>query len=270
MGDFSQELSHSIYSQEQREQHRAYELAKNSRKPMAAQSTNAATRGIVNGVLGSPLTDADLSALQFNMGSLFFPLFPLVGEYWFIFVTILLVISMVKVAVNGIVRTYTLYMERGCGCWMFTIVSSTLFSVARTPMSLVRTAVRSILSRNAQPPGAPRRPGTLMERIQALLRRPDTEGPGDVAMAAFGGNGGPDGPGGGPGPGPAGGGILRKPKKAAKGYRELRQEAEAVDNAGQVAGGDLEGACRWPEGRPIAPEDGISPASPKISFSFTE
>jgi len=149
--DFTRGMGMTMFTPEMIRQHQKYRLAYHSRGAVVQKVTNAATGNTIGNhhsyLLGSPLSDDDVSTLTTSLGGFFFPLFPLVGEAWFTVVAVMLAFSMFRIFATFIFRGYLLYKEReGCGWWMLGVIFGATFHAIRAPYLVAKQAVCSAMS----------------------------------------------------------------------------------------------------------------------------
>ena len=147
LGDFTKGAGRGIFTSQQRKQHGDFQRSQSSRQAVVAKVTNAATKGSsAPGRLGSPLDGVDVKDITMTVGSILFPLFPLLGEAWSISCGILLSLVVFKTITGCIIRGVVLYKEKGCGLWMVGAMWSTLFAILRAPPAILETAIRVALA----------------------------------------------------------------------------------------------------------------------------
>lgn len=139
-------LGGGLYTQEQLKAHEQFLMTQESRRAVVGKITLDAVGGGGPGrALGPPLSTADLEVLTHTIGGALFPVFRLMGTYWSYLVGFLLIFSIIKVVMGVLLRVGVLWMERGCGCWLWTALWHTAFLVARIPWVTLRTVARQVL-----------------------------------------------------------------------------------------------------------------------------
>ena len=171
--DFTHGLGGSIFSIEQRRQHRlAMELA-SSREATVTEFTRRAIRRAEEystGALGSFIDDADLKELTRRVASKIMPFFGLVGEYWVAITGILVTITILKVLIGCTARMFLTYRVHGCGWWVICSIWHTAFTILHTFINLTTAAARHMVNR-PQLDDDPNQP-----------RNPDPTGPADTEL----------------------------------------------------------------------------------------
>ena len=143
--DFTTGLGQGIYTPAQMYQHLMFKRSISSRPAILSRATNLVTShdGTDDGYFGSFVSPIDYQSIREDIGFYFFPLFPLIGNWWLTFVGALLALCAVKVVVGCVIRAYILYKHRGMGWWMFGAVWSTLFSLVMMPWNIVKETVHA-------------------------------------------------------------------------------------------------------------------------------
>jgi hypothetical protein len=183
--DFTIGLGHGIFTTTQLEQHKQFQRAQASRGPVLQKITNSATGNVgSDGQLGMTLSVGDVDSLKYEIGGFLFPLFPLLGNFWTIASGVFLSLVVVKVLISCVLRGIILYMDRGCGFWLFGAIWSTLFTVLRTPGALAQAAIASLrqpLPGNAPKPDELVSYAELQEKVKAEKEALEQAGAVDVA-----------------------------------------------------------------------------------------
>ena len=135
--DFTLGMGEGVYSADQRRQHRRYQVAMSSRKPVLAKITNVATNGGTNGHLGIPLSAEDIHGLSFDVAFHLFPMIYFLGEAWTYLSSFLMVLLLGKIVVGAAIRGFMAFRRYGCGRWVVFSLWETLFVIATTPWRLV-------------------------------------------------------------------------------------------------------------------------------------
>ena len=134
---FTHGMGEGIYSSEQKEQHRRFQVAQMSRRPVMAKITNAAAMQGHGTNLGSTLNDLDVKELSIDIAYHLFPLIYCLGEAWKYISTFLLIALIFKVIGGAVIRAAVTYRRKGCGRWVVFSLWETLFIVVSTPWRLV-------------------------------------------------------------------------------------------------------------------------------------
>ena len=143
--DFTEGLGHGIFTNEQLASHRAYEITMTSRAPAVAKITNAMTQDGSSARLGIPISNLEFRNMKLDIAGLIFPLIHWFGEAWIYISGLLLIGLCIKIIANMAVRTFILYREKGCGCWMAAAVIDTTFLLFRTPWLVIKKAGAAIM-----------------------------------------------------------------------------------------------------------------------------
>jgi hypothetical protein len=143
--DFTQGIGQGVFTNEQKAAHRAYLKTASSREAVLHKVVNAASRGSMGGSIGLPLSPRDVSLLVDQVSGSADPWYIRgLGKYWYLFVGLFLMITFTKISLDCTIRAYVLYLERGCGCWMFAALWGTMFAVLRIPGALISNTITAV------------------------------------------------------------------------------------------------------------------------------
>lgn len=165
--DISRGLEGGLYSRSQLEAHRKYLVAQGSRRAVLSKAAVDATNQVlgVGTALGPPLSADELAQLTKNIGGAIFPMFTYLGDWWSFIMGFLLLLAVVKIVLGVMLRTWVLYLERGCGCWMLMAFWHTAFLLVRIPLVVLQEAGRRITE------GLPAQPGTAPSQYNSAIHQ---------------------------------------------------------------------------------------------------
>ena len=143
--DFTQGLGHSLYTTEQLEAHRRFQLISDTRGAVWAKVTTAATDTPM-GHLRSPPTADDITELGETIADQFLPMMQWFGNAFSDIVGALLILSGIKILVGSAVRAYLLIKKRGVGWWLLASVWHTAFLVVMTPVTTLKRAYQDMVA----------------------------------------------------------------------------------------------------------------------------
>ncbi len=156
--DFSEGLGQGIYSVQQRDMHHRLLVVMDSRAAAVVKMANDVTQGAHDGGrLRMPLSFQDYTDLRFHLGMDLVPMFRWFGTWWNVAFGILLTFGMLKVLAGMITRAYLLWVDKGCGWWMFAALWQTAFLWLTFPIAVIRTTTKQIMSDLEE--GRPHMPG---------------------------------------------------------------------------------------------------------------
>lgn len=135
--DFTMGLGRGIYSTEQLEQHRRFQIAQSSRRPVLAKITNSAAGKRRGTYLGSPLSNVDISDLTDHISWSLFPLAYFLGDLWRYVSSFMLVALIVKIVIGSSAKAWVGYRRYGCGRWMVFSLWNTAQLIVTAPWRLV-------------------------------------------------------------------------------------------------------------------------------------
>jgi hypothetical protein len=144
-----------IFTAAQLARHRAYTISMTSRLPAMMAMTNKMTRNGLDSDLGTALSQKDILEIQKGVVQMTFPIINWFGEAWAYLSGLFLLGLIIKLGCNLVLRSTVLYSERGCGSWMFTVLWSTPYLIARTPWEAIRRAGDALIDPAPPPADAP-------------------------------------------------------------------------------------------------------------------
>ena len=135
--DFTLGLGRGIYSTEQLEQHRRFQISQTSRRPVIAKIANAAANHRQGPYLGSPLTAVDLDDLTTHISWSLFPFAYWLGDLWRYISSFMLVALLFKLVVGSTAKAWVGYRRHGCGRWMLFSLWNTAYLIITAPWRIV-------------------------------------------------------------------------------------------------------------------------------------
>lgn len=157
-------LSGSLYSTEQRAQHKRYLESKDARDPIVSQLVEASLDNSLGpSILGSPLSTLDMDHIYNTLGEHIFPLFSIIGNAFYYLQATLFIIAVVVSLVSSAIRSFYAYRKFGCGGRCFMSIWTSIVFMVSVPVDMVKDSVGRIkhaISQidnldDHQPPSAP-------------------------------------------------------------------------------------------------------------------
>jgi hypothetical protein len=143
--DFTRGLGSGIYSREQRERHRQALMLAGARNAVVAKAAaNAVATAPAAGVLGNLVSEGERQIMAIHIASLINPFFRAVGEWWSLAVGALVVLGIVQALVGWVIRTISLYKEKGCGLWLLAAVWQVTYHMVYVPARVVSAAANAV------------------------------------------------------------------------------------------------------------------------------
>jgi len=143
--DMTAGLDGGIYTKEQLQEHRIFQLNHGSRDAVLSKLTTAATEyASGNGRLGLVLSNQDIIDLSSQLSWHIAPFVWMMGTAWHYLTGIGLLLMLLQFFCSTSVRAYTLYRHRGCGLWMFTALWDTAFYLITSPGRLLEATLKTL------------------------------------------------------------------------------------------------------------------------------
>jgi len=141
--DMAAGLEGGIYTKEQLQEHRLFQLNHGSREAVLSKITATATGFATgDGQLGSILGHQDVLDLSQRLSWHMAPFLWMLGTAWHYLMGLGMLLILIKFFCNTSIRAYTLYRNKGCGFWMLTALWDTAFYLATSPGRLLETTLK--------------------------------------------------------------------------------------------------------------------------------
>ena len=144
--DFTLGLGRGIYSNEQLEQHRRFQISQSSRRPVVAMLTNSATDSRRGPYLGSTLSHVDLDDLKDHISWSLFPVAYFLGDLWRWISSFMLIGLIFKILVGSLAKAWMGYRRYGCGRWMIISMWNTAYLLLSTPWRIVNKTAEAMVA----------------------------------------------------------------------------------------------------------------------------
>ncbi len=138
-------LGKSIYTQEQLDEFARFQDSQGTRKAYLVETAEMAYIGQnERGEWGLALSTAAQGSLIDIVGANFFPLYRVVGPMIFFLSLFLLVWRGLRLVITVLARVIVIVRCKGCGLWVLTALSGTLFQLAISPFSWMDAAMEGV------------------------------------------------------------------------------------------------------------------------------
>ena len=135
--DFTTGLGRGIYSAEQLEKHRRFQVAQSSRRPVLAKITNTAAGQRRGTYLGSTLSTVDIDDLTKHISWSLFPFAYFLGDLWRYVSSFMLIALIAKLCIGSAAKAWVGYKRYGCGRWMIISMWNTAHLLITAPWRIV-------------------------------------------------------------------------------------------------------------------------------------
>ena len=170
--DFTRGLEGGLYTAEQLEAHRLFQINYYSREAVLNKVTLAAVQSTQGTRLGMVVSLEDVRDLAKEVSWHILPFFYWFGDGWNYFTGFCMVIVICKVILGNILRAALLYRQRGCGWWMLAAIWHTAFTIVTTPLVIIKKTTEALMTPNeAMPEQQPLDPNRESMPTHTQLRR---------------------------------------------------------------------------------------------------
>jgi hypothetical protein len=141
---FEKGLGLGLFSPEQQEVHRQYNLIMNSREASVNKITQTVTRNSKKrGELGPAVDKSEMEKWKDAITLTIFPMIRWFGSAWPLVAGILLIGSLAYALFMSVTRCVIIFKQRGFGWWLPLAAFSTFFNMVVMPISIARAAARA-------------------------------------------------------------------------------------------------------------------------------
>lgn len=165
--DYTIALGGGMYTKEQIDAHRRFQLVYESRTAVWVKLTTESTDTPTGEPLRPPLSSQDIKKLGKSIAEQVVPMFRWFGTAFVDLVGILFICGILKIIAGALVRAYMITKQRGVGVWMLAAVWHTAFLVAMMPVVTIKKVYQEVVQQDPEPEDQTR--GMLGEDVRQQI-----------------------------------------------------------------------------------------------------